>query len=362
MAMAPAKPSERAAERSDRDFVQLAEPLRRELKVHCYRMLGSLHEAEDAVQEAYLRAWRSFASFDGRGSFRAWLYRIATNVCLDALSGRGHERRFLPDQRAPATSEMPDGRPASDVEWLEPYPDADLEGIADDAPNPEARYTSRQAVQLAFVAVIQQLPPRQRAVLLLRDVLGWSAAEVATLLGGSTASVNSVLQRSRETLARQHAAGRPPADAPTDPGQKKLLERYVQAWEALELEDFVALERRRHVHHAAPAAMVCRTCGDPRFLCLFLQALWRLPPAANGGQPAACLRRLFAPRDGRTLERAFAARARARAGRYFQADAFCQAHGAGVVCGIRAAAHDRTVVACPLRVATKRQIMAADPR
>jgi len=291
MVMAPAKPSdlERAAERSDRDFVQLAEPLRRELKVHCYRMLGSLHEAEDAVQETYLRAWRSFASFDGRGSFRAWLYRIATNVCLDALSGRGHERRFLPDQRAPATSEMPDGRPASDVEWLEPYPDADLEGIADDAPNPEARYTSRQAVQLAFVAVIQQLPPRQRAVLLLRDVLGWSAAEVATLLGGSTASVNSVLQRSRETMARHHAASRPPADAPTDPGQKKLLERYVQAWEVLELEDFVSLlkEDATYTMPPLPQWYAGRAAIRGFFAYSFkLYGGFRLLPTAANRQPA----------------------------------------------------------------------------
>jgi len=159
-------------ERSNRAFEQLAEPLRRELKLHCYRMLGSLHEAEDAVQETYLRAWRSSGSFDGRGLFRAWLYRIATNACLDALAGRKHAQRLLPDQRAPATAEMPDGTPAADVAWLEPYPDSDLDGIADDAPNPEARYTSRQAVQLAFVAVIQQLPPRQRAVLLLCDVSG----------------------------------------------------------------------------------------------------------------------------------------------------------------------------------------------
>src|SRR6266446_203480 len=229
------------SDRSSQAFERLAEPLRRELKLHCYRMLGSLHEAEDAVQETYLRAWRSSGSFDGRGSFRAWLYRIATNACLDALAGRKHAQRLLPDQRAPATAEMPDGTPATDVAWLEPYPDSDLEGIADDAPNPEARYTSRQAVQLAFVAVIQHLAPRQRAVLLLCDVLGWSAAEAATLLGGSVASVNSALQRSRETLARHHAAGRPPADAPTDPGQKKLLGRYVQAWEALDLEGFVSL-------------------------------------------------------------------------------------------------------------------------
>src|SRR5262249_46395523 len=145
-----------------------------------------------------------FASFDGRGSFRAWLYRIATNVCLDALASRKHSQRILPNQHAPATAELPDGTPATDVAWLEPYPDTDLEGIADDAPNPEARYTSREAVQLAFVAVIQQLPPRQRAALLLRDVLGWSAAETATLLGGSTSTVNSALQRARETLSKRY--------------------------------------------------------------------------------------------------------------------------------------------------------------
>src|SRR5215470_17718872 len=136
-------------DRSTRAFERLAEPLRRELKVHCYRMLGSLHEAEDAVQETYLRAWRNFNSFDGRGAFRAWLYRIATNACLDALASRKHVQRMLPDQRAPATTEMPDGIPATDVAWLEPYPDSNLEGIADDAPSPEARYASRQSVQLA---------------------------------------------------------------------------------------------------------------------------------------------------------------------------------------------------------------------
>ena len=175
----------RAAECSNRVFEQLAEPLRRELKLHCYRMLGSLHEAEDAVQETYLRAWRSSGSFDGRGSFRAWLYRIATNSCLDALAGRKHAQRLLPDQRASATAEMPDGTPAADVAWLEPYPDSDLDGIADDAPNPEARYTSRQAVQLAFVAVVQQLPPRQQAVLLLYDVRRMTALGVAADTFGS---------------------------------------------------------------------------------------------------------------------------------------------------------------------------------
>src|SRR5712664_3295155 len=167
---------EHASESSNQAFERLSEPLRREIKLHCYRMLGSLHEAEDLVQETWLRAWRSFDSFEG-GSFRAWLYRIATNACLNALASRKHVQRLLPDQLGPATVQMPDGAPATDVVWLEPYPDSYLKEIADDAPNPGARYASPEAVQLAFVAAIQQLPPRQRAAILLCDVLGWAAAE-----------------------------------------------------------------------------------------------------------------------------------------------------------------------------------------
>src|SRR6266446_9407204 len=241
MAATAASRQEPAGDRSNRAFEQLAEPLRRELRVHCYRMLGSLHEAEDAVQEAYLRAWRSFKSFDGSGPFRAWLYRIATNACLDTLASRKHAKRLLPDQRAPATAEMPDGTPATDVAWLEPYPDSELEGIADDAPNTEARYTSRQAVQLAFIATIQHLPPRQRAVLLLCDVLGWAATEAATLLGGSTASVNSALQRARETLGKRNTGDQPFKASPVNATQKELLGRYLQAWEALNVAAFAAL-------------------------------------------------------------------------------------------------------------------------
>jgi RNA polymerase sigma-70 factor, ECF subfamily len=226
--------------KSDQAFEQLAEPFRRELQLHCYRMLGSMHEAEDLVQETYLRGWRAFGSFDGRGSLRAWLYRIATNACLDALASRKHAQRLLPDQRAPATTEMPDGVPQADVAWLEPYPDALLDGLADHAANPETRYASGEAVQLAFVALIQQLPPRQRAVLLLCDVLDWSAAETASLLGGTNASVNSALQRARGTLARRYPDG-PRAAAPPDEAQQRLLSRYVQAWEGLDLDGFVAL-------------------------------------------------------------------------------------------------------------------------
>src|SRR5215471_7457905 len=196
-------PPDPMPQHSSESFERLAEPLRREIKLHCYRMLGSVHDAEDLVQETYLRAWRSFDTFDGK-NFRAWLYKIATNACLNALASRKHTERVLPDQHGPASEEMPKGVPATDVAWLEPYPDSNLEGIADEAPGPEARYTAREAVELAFVAAIQELPPRQRAALLLCDVLGWAAAEAATLLGGSTTSINSALQRARETLAKRY--------------------------------------------------------------------------------------------------------------------------------------------------------------
>jgi RNA polymerase sigma-70 factor (ECF subfamily) len=292
IAMPGAEPSrqEQASEHANQAFERLAEPFRREIKLHCYRMLGSLHEADDLVQETYLRAWRSFDSFEG-GSFRAWLYRIATNACLNALASRKHVRRLLPDQQAPATVtvEMPEGAPPIDVEWLEPYPDSNLEGIADDAPNPEARYTSREAVQLAFVAAVQQLPPRQRAAILLCDVLGWAAAEAATLLGGSTASINSALQRARETLAKRFPDGRPPAAPRQNPAQQELLGRYLQAWEGHDLDGFVALLKEDATYTMPPwlqwyvgreairsfFAMAWKTCSG-----------LRLVPTTANGQPA----------------------------------------------------------------------------
>jgi RNA polymerase sigma-70 factor, ECF subfamily len=281
---------EQASGRANQSFERLAEPLRREIKVHCYRMLGSLHEAEDAVQETYLRAWRGFDGFEG-GSFRAWLYRIATNVCLNVLAGRRQVRRLLPDQQAPATVsvQMPEGAPPAEVAWLEPYPDSALEGIADEAPNPEARYEFREAVQLAFVAAIQELPARQRAALLLCDVLGWAAAEVATLLGGSTASINSALQRARETLAKRYPDGRPPAATRPSRAQQKLLDRYLLAWEGHDMDGLVALLKEDATFTMPPwlqwyagrwavgsfLAMAWQTCGG----------LHLVPTAANG-QPA----------------------------------------------------------------------------
>jgi len=280
---------EPASQRSNQVFERLAEPFRRELKLHCYRMLGSLHEAEDAVQETYLRAWRNFDSFEGHGSFRAWLYRIATNTCLNALAGRKNAQRLLPDQQAPATVQMPDGTPAADVAWLEPYPDSNLEGIADEAPSPEARYASREAVQLAFVAVIQQLPPRQRAVLLLCDVLGWAAAETATLLGGSAVSVNSALQRARETLAKRYPNGRPPVMSPPNHAQQKLLGRYLQAWEGLDLDNFVVLLKEDATYTMPPLPQWYAGRQEIR---TFFDWAWkayggfRLVPTAANRQPA----------------------------------------------------------------------------
>jgi RNA polymerase sigma-70 factor (ECF subfamily) len=279
-----------AGTRSDQAFEGLAGPFRREIKLHCYRLLGSVHEAEDLVQETYLRAWRNFASFEGRGSFRAWLYRIATNTCLDALASRKEAWRMLPNQRAPASTGLPPARtPPTDVPWLEPYPDSNLEGLADEAPNPEARYASREAVQLAFVAVIQQLPPRQRAVLLLCDVLGWSAVETATLLGGSATSINSALQRARETLGKRYPDGRPPVAPPPDRAQQQLLDRYVQAWERLDLDGFVALLKKEATYTMPPTP---QWYAGRDAIRTFFEWAWtaydgfRLVPTAANRQPA----------------------------------------------------------------------------
>ena len=272
-----------------RAFEQLAEPFRRELKLHCYRMMGSVHEAEDLVQETYLRGWRNFDHFEGRGSFRGWLFKIATNACLDALASRAHRQRFLPERRFPPTDRMPDGRPADDVAWIEPYPDSELEGIIDGAPNPEARYAAREAVQLAFIAAIQQLPPRQRAALLLCDVLGWSVSEVATLLGGSTASINSVLQRARATMEKTHDGQERSTISQPNPAQERLLGRYMKAWEDLDLDGFAALLKEDATYTMPPLS---QWYAGRQSIRAFFEWAWkdydgyRLLPAGANGQPA----------------------------------------------------------------------------
>jgi len=288
MAAPKATRRKQASPSGNRTFEQLAEPYRREIKLHCYRMSGSLHEAEDLVQETYLRAWRSFYTFDG-GSLRAWLYKIATNACLNALVSRKRSQRWLPDERGPPALQMPDGKPATDVAWLEPYPDTELAGVADDKPNPEARYMANESVRLAFVAAIQYLPPRQRAVLLLCDVLGWAAVEAATLLGGSTASINSALQRARGTLARHYPDRRSSVSPAMDSAQQDLLGRYLKAWEGLDLDHFVSLLREDATYSMPP---LLQWYAGRAAIRRFFDWAWkryegfRLVPAHANRQPA----------------------------------------------------------------------------
>jgi RNA polymerase sigma-70 factor (ECF subfamily) len=188
-----------AARRGDEDaFRRLMEPYRGELHAHCYRMLGSVHDAEDALQDASLRAWRALGRFEGRSSLRSWLYTIATNTCLNLIAKR--PKRVLPLDYGPATDPHDGlGMPLSETVWIEPYPDETI-GLADGFAAPEARYEQRESVELAFVAALQHLPATQRAVLILREVLGFSAAEVAETLETTVASVNSALQRARKTV------------------------------------------------------------------------------------------------------------------------------------------------------------------
>jgi RNA polymerase sigma-70 factor (TIGR02960 family) len=232
-------------------FRRLTDPYARELHVHCYRMLGSIHDAEDAFQETMLRAWRHLASFQERSPFRAWLYRIATNACLAAAARRPPE--------PPMESPYPP-TPEGEATWLAPYPDSLLEELPETAPEPGACYDLRESVQLAFLASVQQLPPRQRAVLLLRDVLGFAAAEVAELLDASTASVNSALQRARATLDRRHAEGRLGfgRTAPPDEVERSLVQRYVDAWEAVDVASLVSLLREDVLMTMPPAPLLFR--------------------------------------------------------------------------------------------------------
>jgi RNA polymerase sigma-70 factor (ECF subfamily) len=226
------------------------EAYRVELTAYCYRMLGSAFEAEDAVQETLIRAWRGLSAFEGRAALRSWLYRIATNVCLDALAGR--KRRARPMDLGPA-SRVADGLepPTEHAAWVEPIPEVlVVAGGADPATVIEAR----ESVRLAFVAALQHLPPRQRAILILRDVLHWRAAEVAELLGTGIAAVNSALQRARATLA---AADISPADVvqPMNEAQSALLERYVDAFERYDMASFTALLREDAVQSMPPYPM-----------------------------------------------------------------------------------------------------------
>jgi RNA polymerase sigma-70 factor (ECF subfamily) len=261
-------------------FEALARIHRRELQLHCYRMLGSVLDAEDVVQETFLRAWRGRHRYQCDASPRTWLYRIATNTCLTALARRA--RRVLPEDLGPSLDE-----PA----WLEPYPDRLLEGIADDVPGPEALLERREATQLAFVAAIQHLPSRQRAVLLLRDVLGFSVSEVAAQLDSSPASVNSAHQRARSTLERRRPYRSGPPPASLDPSRRLLLEQYVASWESGDLDALMTLLTEDVVLSMPPMP---EWFAGRRSVRAFFARAWgptgpgpfRLRPTGANGQPA----------------------------------------------------------------------------
>jgi RNA polymerase sigma-70 factor, ECF subfamily len=268
------------------EFAQLAEPLRRELLVHCYRMLGSVDDAEDLVQETYLRAWRSYGTFEGRSSLRAWLYRIATNACLAALEQRG--RRALPSGLG-APADDPDSPPAPAdpaVDWLQPIPDV---LVTSEAQDPAAIVAARDGVRLALIASLQYLPARQRAVLLLREVLAFPAAEVAAMLGISTAAVKSALQRACARLA-QIAPAPDGILEPTEPHARALLSQYIAGFENA---DIALLEKALRTD-AAIEMVGTRTWFSGRTTCLrYLGHVigspgdWLMIPTLANGQPAA---------------------------------------------------------------------------
>jgi RNA polymerase sigma-70 factor, ECF subfamily len=239
---APAAGLLEAARAGDQNaFERLVEPHRRELHAHAYRMLGSLHDAEDAIQDALLRAWRGIARFDGRSSLRAWLYKIATNTCLDTIGRR--QKRVLPiDHVAPAELGEAPGRPLVESVWIEPYPDVTF-GLADGHATPDARYELRESVELAFIAALQHLPANQRAALILREVLGFSAQETADTLDTTVASVNSALQRARRTIDERLPQQSQQQSLRTlgDERLREIVEGYMDAMQRGDVEAVVAL-------------------------------------------------------------------------------------------------------------------------
>jgi RNA polymerase sigma-70 factor (TIGR02960 family) len=220
-------------------FRELTEPHRHELQVHCYRMLGSFQDAEDALQDTLIAAWQGFGGFEGRASLRTWLYRIATNRCLNLR--RSVSRRRAKEWDVPNV-EPPEPTRLGEVVWLEPFPDALLEGAIGVPPGPEARYETTESISLAFVTALQLLPPRQLAVLVLHDVLGFHANEVADMLGSTVDSVNSALKRARASLQRRAStADREPPPASASRSEDAIVAKFVQAWESADLDALVAL-------------------------------------------------------------------------------------------------------------------------
>ena len=270
-------------------FGQLVDPYRRELQVHCYRFLGSVADAEDALQDTLLSAWQGLAGFEGRASIRTWLYRVATSRCLDALRSA---RRRPPVSPPPAGLNPPEPTRLSEVLWLEPYPDLLLEGVADPTPGPEARYQAREAISLAFITALQLLPPRQRAALILRDVLGFHAAEAAHILGTTEESVTSALKRARAALERQRSSPgeREPPPPPGSAAEQELVERLTGAFEAADVDGIVALltDDAWLTMPPLPLEYQGRELAAQFFTATAFRPGWtaRLIPARANGQPA----------------------------------------------------------------------------
>lgn len=276
--------------RDDRAFAELVEPYRRELHAHCYRMLGSVYDADDALQETLLRAWRGLAGFQGRSSLRSWLYTIATNACLTQIARR--PKRVLPIDYGPAVDpHAAPGIPVAESAWLEPYPD-DTIGLEDGRAAPEARYEQREAVELAFVAALQHLAPNQRAVLILREVLGFSAKETAIMLDTTVASVNSAMQRARAAVDARVPAQSQQATLRTlgDAGLRGLVDRYVDAWERCDVDAFAAMLVEDASFTMPPLATWYHT---RRGIAIWARQhslsgawRWRTVPTHANGQPA----------------------------------------------------------------------------
>ncbi|MET7616366.1 sigma-70 family RNA polymerase sigma factor [Streptomyces sp. NPDC005408] len=267
-----------------KDLDSQLEQYRRELTGYCYRMLGSAFEAEDAVQDTMVRAWRNFEKFEGRSSLRSWLYRIATNVCLDMLNA-GNRRARPMDLTAPTPVAQAQLNSRPEITWLEPVPDGRvLPSVAD----PAETAVERETIRLAFVAALQHLPPKQRAVLILREVLAWKASEVAELLTTSVASVNSALQRARATLAESEPSSADSAD-PLDDEQHKLLDRYVAAFEGYDMQALTALLREDATMSMPPYDLWLRGHDDIVGWMLGVGEVCRgskLVPTVANGSPA----------------------------------------------------------------------------
>jgi RNA polymerase sigma-70 factor (TIGR02960 family) len=271
-------------------FRQVVEPFRRELLVHCYRILGSPQDAEDAVQETLLAAWRGLSSFQERASLRTWLYRVATSRCLNAL--RSASRRPQMESAMEEPPDLPEPTRLGEAIWLEPYPDALLDDLEGTPPGPESVYETREAISLAFVTAVQVLPPRQRAVLILRDVLGFHAGEVATMLESTEEAVTSALKRARATLdGRLPAPGsREPPPPPHSAAERRLVDRFTEAFESSDIDAVVALltEDVRLTMPPLPLEYNGREVAA-RFLTavsLHRQRRYRMIPTRANGQPA----------------------------------------------------------------------------